>query len=252
MNLRGAFSPYSREPLIATIAIVGAGFSGTVVAINYLELKHRRPFRILLIDRDEFGRGIAYASRRYPYLLNVPVGGMSASCADPLEFLKYLQCDLPLATTRGPHLKDLRANGTLHVHAGHLTTMQVAGKHIRVRWRPRGENTERTLVVSRVINCTGPDYDVRSTDNRLLHSLIAKGLAAPDPLGLGLQTDEFGALRGASGQTVPDLYYVGPLLCANHWDAVESEELRAHAEHLARHLTAQRPRRMQPFSARRR
>jgi uncharacterized NAD(P)/FAD-binding protein YdhS len=472
---------YAREPTIRTIAIIGAGFSGTLVATNLLQMEQPRALRILLLDRNEIGRGIAYAVRPYPFLLNVPVGSMSATSADPLDFLTFIKRDLPLATAddfvprelygqylrwklqradaaspshvrlfridgfataieetpssfrirladgrmlaantivlalgnppparleaaegvrgslryaqdpwaappafepgeevliagtgstmadvaiagnetaggraiihaisrhgllsacqtsfrpsgegvgeasalTGPALsarrlfklartlcenavrdgedwrgaisrlravapnlwrdlpecerrrflrhgraywdahrhrlpppiwgaiKELRKNGTLHVHAGRLTTMQVAGKQIRVKWRPRGEDTERTLVVSRVINCTGADYDVRNSGNSLLHSLVASGHAVPDPLGLGLQTEEFGALRGASGQTTPDLYYIGPLLCADHWDAVESQELRAHAEHLARHLAAQRPRRVQPLSDRR-
>ena len=467
MNVRElSFRPYAREPTIHTIAIIGAGFSGTLVAINLLQLEHARPLRILLLDRNEIGRGIAYASRPYPYLLNVPAGCMSASSADPLDFLRFIQRDLPGATAHDfvprelygdylrwklgraeaaspPHLqlvrvrgsaiaieqtpfsfrvrladgrtlsastvvlalgnpplarlpaaegvrgssryaedpwaappifepgeavlllgtgatmadialagnesaggraiihaisrhglvpvcqqnhrtsgdevghasplsqsppsirhllklsralcdeatgreedwreaisrlcaaapriwhylpqserarflrhvrihwdvhrhrlppptwaaiKELRANGSLDVRAGHLVAMQIAGKQIRVRWRPRGEHTERTLVVGRVINCTGPDYDVRNTPNRLLHSLFTRGLAVPDPLGLGLLTDEFGALRGASAHAVRDLYYIGPMLRASHWDTVEVQELRAHAEILARHL----------------
>lgn len=470
-----SFRPYAREPTIQTIAIIGAGFSGTLVATNLLQIEHPRALRILLVDRSEIGRGIAYASRPYPYLLNVPIRCMSATSADPLEFLTFIQRDLPLAiaddfvprelygnylkwklqradaaspshvrliriqgsataieqtpfsfrirladgrmlaaTTivlalgnqpparlaaaesirgssryaedpwaappmfepgepvliagTGPTMadiaiagnesaggravihaisrhgltsacqtnfrtseeqvgdpspltqpplsirrlfrltralceeavrsdedwrgtlsrlyalaptlwhelpererrrflrhvrvywdahrhrlppttwsaiKELRANGTLQVHAGRLIAMQIAGKQIRVRWRPRGERTERMLEVSRVINCTGPDYDLRNTPNRLLHSLFTRGLAVPDPLGLGLLTGEFGALRGASGQAVGDLYCVGPLRCADHWDATEIQELRAHAEHLARHLAARRPRHVQ-------
>jgi uncharacterized NAD(P)/FAD-binding protein YdhS len=467
MNLRGpSFRPYSREPLIPTIAIIGAGFSGTLVAINFLELEHARPFRILLVDRNEIGRGIAYASRQYPYLLNIPVGGMSASCTDPMEFLRYLQRDLPLATVhsfvpretygeylrarlaradvspwvqlvrirgsataiertpfgfhirvadghtlsastivlalgnppparipaaesvRGssryvedpwaeapdfspgetiliagtgltmadialagnqsaggkalihaisPHglisapqvnfrepddedgsvlpfartplsarglfrltralceeaalcskdwrwaisrlcaiaptlwhdlpecerrrflrharsywevhrhrlplrawnaIKELRERGTLHVHAGRLVVMQIAGKQIRVRWRPRGARSEQILVVDRLVNCTGPDYDLRSTRNPLWHSLFTRGMAAPDPLGLGILTNEFGALLGASGRPVPELYYIGPMLRAGHWEATAVQELRGHAERLARHLAA--------------
>jgi len=467
MNEGEPFRPDSREPTVRTVAIIGAGFSGTLVAINLLQLKHAGRLRILLIDQNPFGRGLAYASRPYPYLLNVPAGRMSASSADPEEFVTFLQRDLPLATAQafvpreiygeylrwklaraeaasapgvkflripgsastiertrfafrirmaegrtflastivlalgnppparlaaaegvrgstryiddpwaeppefspgetvliagtGPTMADialagneaaggaakihavsnhglicapetnfaefgaddsaalllaqdhplsvrrlfaltrelchqavsrgedwrpiiagaaaaaptlwhdlpeserrrflrhartywdvhrhrlpprtsraleeLRQNGTLHVHAGRLMAMQIAGKHIRVRWRPRGEKAEQILAVDRVINCTGPEYDLRNTRNRLWHSLFARGLAAPDPLGLGIATDEFGALRDANGHTVRDLYYVGPMLRADHWEVLEVEELRAHAEQLAEHL----------------
>lgn len=469
-----AFRPYAREPTIHTIAIIGAGFSGTLVAINLLQMEHPRALRILLLDPNDIGRGIAYAIRPYPFLLNVPAGSMSATSADPLDFLTFIRRELPVATVdefvprelygeylrwklqradaaspshvrllridesataieqtpssfrirlgdgrivaansivlalgnppparlpaaegvrgssrytedpwaapmlfepgeevliagtgptmadvavagneraggratihaisrhgllsacqtsfcasadevgdaspltqppvsvrrlfrltralcenlqddedwRGaisrlgavaPNLwrglpecerrrflrhvraywnahrhrlppsiwgaiKELREGGTLRVHAGRLIAMQVAGKHIRVRWRQRGEHTEKTLVVSRVINCTGPDFDVQNSPNPLLRSLVSQGLAVPDALGLGLLTDKFGALRGASGQAVRDLYYIGPLLRADHWDATEIQELRVHAEHLAHHLAVQRPRRVQ-------
>jgi uncharacterized NAD(P)/FAD-binding protein YdhS len=127
---------------------------------------------------------------------------------------------------------------TLHVRAGRLIAMQISGKQIRVRWRPRGENHERILAVDRVINCTGPDYDLRNTRNRLWHSLFTRGIAVPDPLGLGLLTREFGALQDANGHPVRDLYYVGPMLRADHWETIAVQELRAHAEQLARHLAA--------------
>lgn len=475
-----SFRPNSREPTVRTIAVIGAGFCGTLVAINLLQLKHAGPLRILLIDRNQFGRGLAYASRPYPYLLNVPAGRMSANSADSQEFVTFLQRDLPLATARafvpresygeylrwklalaeassppevkflripgsastiertrfafrirmaegrtflastivlalgnppparlsaaesvrssaryiddpwadpsdfspgetvliagtGPTMADiavagneaaggrakihaisshglicapetnfrelrdqdsaaslltqdhplsvrglfkvtrelcnqaasrgedwratiagasaaaptlwhdlseserrrflrhvrtywdvhrhrlppctsqaieeLRANGTLHVHAGRLIAMQIAGKHMRIRWRPRGDQFEQILTVDRVINCTGPDYDLRNTRNRLWHSLFARGIAVPDPLGLGILTDEFGALRDAGGHPVRGLYYVGPMLRATHWEALEVQELRAHAEQLAHHLAEANVEQQAPKSA---
>ena len=70
-----------------TILIIGAGFSGTAVAIHLLRLPHTGPLRIVLIERAHMARGVAYARREGPYLLNVPAGRMSASSVDPLEFL---------------------------------------------------------------------------------------------------------------------------------------------------------------------
>lgn len=475
-----SFRPGSREPKIRTIAIIGAGLSGTLVAINLLQLKHARPLKILLIDRNPFGRGLAYASRAYPYLLNVPAGRMSANSADSQEFVTFLQRDLPLATAQdfvpreiygeylrwklaraeaasprevqlvripgsastiertrlsfrlrmaqggtllastivlalgnppparlaaaesvrgsaryvedpwaeppdfapcetvliagtGPTMADialagneaargraiihaisshgllcasetsfrefggqdsaasllaqdhplsvrhlfkltramcseaisrgedwratiagasagaptlwhdlspserrrflrhvrtywdvhrhrlpprtsraleeLQRNGTLHVHAGRLIAMQITGKRMRVRWRPRGETSEEILAVDRIINCTGPEYDLRNTRNRLWHSLFARGIAVPDPLGLGVATAELGALRDASGHPVRDLYYVGPMLRADHWEALEVEELRAHAEQLAHQLATANVERQTPKHA---
>ena len=64
------------------IAIVGAGFSGTALAIHLLReaaaAASPRHLRIALIDpRPEIGAGVAYATRDYPYPLNVAAGQMS-------------------------------------------------------------------------------------------------------------------------------------------------------------------------------
>src|SRR5579862_5205251 len=60
-----------------TIAIVGGGFSGTVLAVNLLRRASAEPTRIVLIERRaEIGRGVAYQSEGYPHLLNVPAARM--------------------------------------------------------------------------------------------------------------------------------------------------------------------------------
>ncbi len=86
------------KSLPQTIVIVGAGFSGTAVAINLLRLAAGASLRIVLVDRGEIARGAAYADRGYPYLLNVPAGRMSASSCAPSEFVSFAQRWLPQAT----------------------------------------------------------------------------------------------------------------------------------------------------------
>lgn len=81
-----------------TIVIVGAGFSGTTVAINLLRLAAEEPLRIVLVDRARGARGVAYTQREWPYLLNVPAGRMSATSAEPTEFLTFAQRRLPGTT----------------------------------------------------------------------------------------------------------------------------------------------------------
>jgi len=88
-------------------------------------------------------------------------------------------------------------------------------------------------VVDRVVNCTGPDHDVRRTREPLLRSLIAQGAAVSDPLALGLATDECGALVDASGRVSDQVYYLGPLLRPKYWETTAVQELRTYAEQLA-------------------
>src|SRR5579862_2386346 len=89
-------SPFT-SPGSRTVVIVGAGFCGTVVAINLLRLAGGQPLRIVLLDRAAVGRGIAYARRDFPYLLNVPAGRMSASSLDSEDFLNFARRSRPLA-----------------------------------------------------------------------------------------------------------------------------------------------------------
>jgi uncharacterized NAD(P)/FAD-binding protein YdhS len=71
------------------IAIIGGGFSGTLVGLHLLR---RCPdARILLIERNrQFGLGLAYAHGNPSHLLNVPAGKMSAFHDRPNDFLNWL------------------------------------------------------------------------------------------------------------------------------------------------------------------
>lgn len=83
------------------IVIIGAGFSGTVLAIQLLRRALTTPTKVVLIERNgTAGRGIAYATNNYPYLLNVPAGRMSINSQDPLEFLHFAQRKLPAVGAR--------------------------------------------------------------------------------------------------------------------------------------------------------
>lgn len=73
------------------VAIIGAGFSGSMVAIHLLA-SARGPLRVALLNKSEnFGRGIAYGTRCPSHLLNVPAARMSAFVDDPDDFHRWLQ-----------------------------------------------------------------------------------------------------------------------------------------------------------------
>jgi uncharacterized NAD(P)/FAD-binding protein YdhS len=157
------------------------------------------------------------------------------------RFLRHVRCYWDVHRHRLPEctllaLENLRAQGTLEVHAGRLLALAPAGRKIQASWRVRGESATETLLVDRVINCTGPDYDPRRADGRLLRSLIAQAMAVADPLGLGLVTAELGALVDASGRVADDIYYIGPMLRPGHWETTAVQELRVRAAQLARQL----------------
>jgi uncharacterized NAD(P)/FAD-binding protein YdhS len=76
---------------MTTVAVIGAGFSGTLLSLHLL--RHAAPTtRIVLIERNsQFGRGLAYAAGNPSHLLNVPAGRMSAFHDRPNDFLEWLQ-----------------------------------------------------------------------------------------------------------------------------------------------------------------
>lgn len=72
------------------IAIIGGGFSGSLVAANLLR-NATIPLSIKLIERNsEVGRGVAYGTPVDCHLLNVPAGKMSAYGDEPNHFLNWL------------------------------------------------------------------------------------------------------------------------------------------------------------------
>lgn len=71
------------------IVVVGAGFSGTMVAVH-LARQMRVRLSVTLIERTgRFGAGVAYATPFACHLLNVPAARMSAFPDDPHHFLRW-------------------------------------------------------------------------------------------------------------------------------------------------------------------
>jgi uncharacterized NAD(P)/FAD-binding protein YdhS len=114
----------------------------------------------------------------------------------------------------------------------------VVGDEVRITVRPRGTNAIEHITAGTVINCTGPSADVRTLAEPLIAYLRSHAMVRPDPLGLGLETDESGAVLDAAGVPSRVLYYVGPLLKASQWESTAVPELRVHATRLAGTLAA--------------
>lgn len=135
-------------------------------------------------------------------------------------------------------LTHLQQSGRLQVHAGRIQAMQVEPAGVAVDWRPRGRAESARTVVDRVVNCTGPDYDLARTREPLLRNLLREGLVVADAHGLGLRTGRHGTVIDADGWPATNLHYLGPMLRADHWEATAALELAAHAQRLADHLAA--------------
>jgi uncharacterized NAD(P)/FAD-binding protein YdhS len=81
-----------------SIAIVGGGFSGALVAVHLARNAGTLPLRIVLFEKSErFARGLAYGTKCDLHLLNVPAGLMSALPDEPSHFLDWLRTRDPAA-----------------------------------------------------------------------------------------------------------------------------------------------------------
>jgi uncharacterized NAD(P)/FAD-binding protein YdhS len=100
-------SPFHEDSV--DVAIVGAGFSGTMAAIHLLKQTDDRVTVGLVERTSEFARGLAYRTRDVTHRLNVPAAKMGAFPDDIEGFYRWLQSRTERLRAVGVH--------TLHPNA---------------------------------------------------------------------------------------------------------------------------------------
>jgi uncharacterized NAD(P)/FAD-binding protein YdhS len=158
------------------------------------------------------------------------------------RFVRHLQVHWDTYRHRLPpqiteRLENLRRSGKLKVRAGRIQdVVALDRRRLAVSWRPRGGGATQQLAVDMLVNATGPNYNIERSTDPLFISLRAAGLVSQDALQLGIRTAPFGACLDVHGRASERLFYLGPMLRADHLDATAAAELTNHAEQLASHL----------------
>ncbi|MGF1935787.1 MAG: FAD/NAD(P)-binding protein [Nostoc sp. ChiQUE02] len=117
------------------IAIVGGGFSGSLVAANLLR-NATMPLSIKLIERNfEIGRGVAYGTPVDCHLLNVPAGKMSAYGDEPNHFLNWLH-----------------SNGHEQVTASSFVPRRVYGDYVQATLKAAQVNAAVNVQLERIVD----------------------------------------------------------------------------------------------------
>lgn len=94
------------------------------------------------------------------------------------------------------------------------------------------------VLADAVVNCTGPLTDIGRSTDPLLQALQARGLVAPDPLRLGIDSTPAGAVVAVDGIVVDGLYAVGPPRKGTLWESTAIPEIRTQAAEVARAVLA--------------
>jgi uncharacterized NAD(P)/FAD-binding protein YdhS len=91
-----------------------------------------------------------------------------------------------------------------------------------------------------VVNCTGPQSDVRRVADPLVDDLLGSGTAVPGPLGWGLHTRD-GRLADAAGSATAPLWTLGAMRRGELWETTAVPEIRAQAAAIASALARRTP-----------
>jgi uncharacterized NAD(P)/FAD-binding protein YdhS len=147
------------------IGIIGAGFTGTLLAIHLMRLAEVPTHLFLAERRGDFGRGLAYSTGNDAHLLNVRAFNMSAYPDDPRHFLLWLWArDDPRSPAKaippsghafvsrglyGTYIQEQFATA-VHTAAGHVTCSTLSDEVVDLRRRPGGGFVLRLACASEV------------------------------------------------------------------------------------------------------
>ena len=137
--------------------------------------------------RHRLARGPHVAQSGHPGAVEVARARprRSASCAMPARTGRPIGTDR--LRKRRRRSRSCSTTGRLRVTAGRVVGFERRGDLVDARLRLAGPARWSTVRVGRVVNCTGPDTDLRRVDEPLVQQLLTTGLVTPDPLGLGLR-----------------------------------------------------------------
>ncbi|HTJ26744.1 MAG TPA: FAD/NAD(P)-binding protein [Candidatus Limnocylindria bacterium] len=128
---------------------------------------------------------------------------------------------------------DFIATGRLRMLAGRTGEMTSGATVVRVPVRLRGSDEEIVLDVARVINCSGPEHDVRKLANPLMQGLLAQGSLTPTALGIGAEIAPNGALVDRDGVASERLFAIGPVRFGALIETTAIPEIAVQARELA-------------------
>lgn len=160
------------------------------------------------------------------------------SLSDKKKFMTHLRHMWGLARHRLPghihnQVEGLINESKLEVIAGKISDIIEDDFGIHITINRRADQQNFTLNVARVINCTGPQTDIRKQKGKLYLNLIAKKLITPDEMNLGIHATADGRVIEATGTAGNRIFTLGSLLKGRLWESTAVPELRTQAKKVA-------------------
>ena len=134
-------------------------------------------------------------------------------------------------------IQQLRIDGKLHIQSGRIVDFVEKANGIEVSYFDKKEGATKSLLVSRIINCTGPETDLRNVEKSFLKNCLLKGDIVQDALKLGINANtETYQVKKADGTYHTNVFTLGGNLKGELWESTAVNELRTQTERLAEQL----------------
>lgn len=138
-------------------------------------------------------------------------------------------------------IAEARERGQLRIVAGKVVATDANEQGVTIQVKLRGGDALVEHRGLRLLDCTGLNSDCTRLDQPLLTQLLESGLIRPDPLYLGVDVAEDGALIDRAGQAAADLFAIGPITKGAFWEIIAVPDLRVACEAMAARLLPAEP-----------
>ncbi len=249
------------------LSLIESGFKGKIYSVStngYFPLSHkkRKPYTDILEELHppyEMSKLFSLFRKHIKIVLSKGITGeavvdavrpktqeiwLSLSTDDKIRFMSHIRHLWGVARHRLPkniflQMQDLISKGRLEIIGGRLQEIKEISDHVLVILNEKGSGNPKELIVSRVINCTGPKTDITKIDQPLVVNLLAKGMIAPDEMKLGINALPNGAVIQRDNSLNLNLFTLGSLLKGILWESAAVPELRVQTKSLAKELIRQ-------------
>jgi uncharacterized NAD(P)/FAD-binding protein YdhS len=156
------------------------------------------------------------------------------------RFLRHLQSMWAIHRYRVPPatyaaFARMQAEGRITMHRGRVRGGTANARGITLHLAAPGGPLD--LHASYVVNCTGPNGDLRTVTHPFVRNALARGVFRPDALALGIDADMNYRVLDAGGEAQPQLFAIGPLLRGLWYETTAVNEIRKHATAIAKAIT---------------